>query len=145
MKNRTVRTTLIIIYLITVLSGLLFAGMYLFRDAFMPYHETAAGRPWEMIGDEYQVLILALMRVSGGGWLATAVSIVLLLIAAWRYKIHWPYIAIPVIGFSALIPSLMATLYVKANSPAEPPVFLAALLSGLLAVAFILALIYRTK
>lgn len=145
MKNKTIHVALFIVYLITALAGLIFASLYLFRGEFMPYHEVAVGKSWQMLNNEYQVLILALMRVSGGGWLATSVAILLLLFGPLRKGMYWPYYAIPIIGLAALIPSLVATLYVKIHSPADPPYLLAAVLSGLLIIALVISLICKHK
>lgn len=145
MKNKTVKIICTIIYSITAIAGFVFAAMYLFRPEFMPYHEVAVGRPWAEVSEEYQVLILALMRVSGGGWLATSVGILLLLLFPYRKGKFWAYLGIPAIGLSALIPTLMATLHVKENSPATPPYLLAVVLIGLLITTIILSLIFKKR
>jgi hypothetical protein len=106
---------------------------------------VAVGRPWAEVSEEYQVLILALMRVSGGGWLATSVGILLLLLFPYRKGKFWAYLGIPAIGLSALIPTLMATLHVKENSPATPPYLLAVVLIGLLITTIILSLIFKKR
>lgn len=145
MKNKTIRIFLIITYAITAAAGLIFAALYLFRGEFMPYHEVAVGKPWEMVSTENQVLILALMRVSGGGWLATSTAIILALLGPVRRGMFWPYFAIPLIALATLIPTLIATLYVKSNSPADPPYLLAAILSVFLLIALVLSLIFKNK
>ena len=61
-------------FIIVMLIGLLFAGMYLFRKEFMPYHSAAVGKSWSELDLEIRVLIIALMRVVGGGWLASSVA-----------------------------------------------------------------------
>jgi len=111
----------------------------------MPYHEVAIGKPWDEMGKEYRVLIIALMRVSGGGWLATSVGMLLLLLIPFRKGRYWSYFAIPAIGLSVLIPTLLATIIVKTQSTAVPPYILAAVLIGLLIIAIILSLIFRQK
>lgn len=145
MKSKTVKIICAIIYSITAIAGFAFAAMYLFRPEFMPYHEVAIGRPWAEVSEEYRVLILALMRVSGGGWLATSVGILLLLLIPFRNGKHWPYLGIPLIGLSALIPTLIATLHVKTNSPATPPYLLAVVLIVLLIITIILSLIFKKR
>ncbi len=51
-------------FIIVMLIGLLFAGMYLFRKKFMPYHADAVGKSWNELDREIRVLIIALMRVA---------------------------------------------------------------------------------
>ena len=145
MENKTVKIICIIIYCIAAITGFVFAIMYLFRVEFMPYHEVAIGRPWTEISEEYRVLILALMRVSGGGYVASSVGILLLLFIPLRNGKYWPYLGIPAIGLSALIPTLIATLYVKEHSSAIPPYLLAFALIILLITTIILALIYKKR
>ena len=67
MKIKAITIINAVLFIITTLSGFLFAGMYLFRPDFMPYHEVAIGMPWKDLPAELQVLIIALLRVGGGG------------------------------------------------------------------------------
>ncbi len=50
----------------------------------MPYHSEALGSSWSDVGPKTQVLILALMRVAGGGFLATGLAMFILLIIPFR-------------------------------------------------------------
>ncbi|MEN8225787.1 MAG: hypothetical protein ABFS05_10555 [Bacteroidota bacterium] len=145
MKNKTVKIFCAIIYSITALAGFVFAAIYIFRPEFMPYHAVAVGKEWAEMSSENQVLILALMRVGGGGWLATSVGILLLLLIPFRTNKFWPYLGIPAIGLSALIPTFSATLFVKLNSPATPPYLVAAILIVLLLITIVMSLIYKNR
>jgi hypothetical protein len=145
MKNITARILSIIVFILTIIAGLIFAALYLFRPEFMPYHEVAVGREWTEIDPSIQVLILALMRVSGGAFLTTSIALLFLMLVPLRNGKSWPFLAIPMIGLATLIPSMVATFSVKFNTPANPPYLLTAVLSGLLLIVFVLALIYRKK
>jgi hypothetical protein len=145
MKNKAVFIICLIIYIITALAGLLFAGMYLFRPEFMPYHEVAVGMPWHEVPAEFRILIIALLRVSGGGWLATSVGISVLTVYLLRgggYRAHY---ALQAIALSALVPTFIATLYVRQNTTANPPYLLAGVLIGLMVVVIMLVQIYKQK
>ncbi len=50
----------------------LFAAAYLKRSDFMPYHAQAVGLSWAEIEPRMQVLLMALIRVVGAGWIALA-------------------------------------------------------------------------
>ena len=118
---KSLRTIAYLCYGLVGLLGFVFAYIYLIRPEFMPYHADAVGASWNEIDASIKVLIIALMRVSGGGWLATSLSITLLLIARIKFqKIYFGF-ALVLVGLGGLIPTLYATLYVRANSPAVPP------------------------
>ena len=118
---KTLKTIAIAMYALVGLLGFVFAYIYLFRSEFMPYHAIAVGSSWADVDAGMKVLIIALMRVSGGGWLATSLSITLLLIARIKFQKVWLGAALVVVGLGCLIPTLYATLYVRGNSPADPP------------------------
>ncbi len=128
-------------YVLVAMLGFTFAFVYLTRPEFMPYHADAVGMEWNEVDANMKVLIIALMRVSGGGWLATSLSISFLLIAGRKFKKPWLKLALVSVGFAALIPSLWATLYVKSNSPADPPWLAAVVAIVFLLVAMVLDII----
>ena len=66
-------------YLLGFLFLITLALIYLFRSEFMPYHAVAVGQSWDDVDPAFQILILALMKVAGGGWFATAVATIILL------------------------------------------------------------------
>lgn len=59
-------------YLLAFFIVSLFAAAYLKRSDFMPYHGQAVGVPWAEIEPRMQVLLMALIRVVGAGWIALA-------------------------------------------------------------------------
>lgn len=142
---RLLKIVIMISYQIVALLGLGFAYMYLFRGEFMPYHSIAVGRSWAEVDPAMQVLILALMRVSGGGWLALSFALVFFSILTYRRNNIKLDFAGLVIGWAILIPTLYATLYVRANSPADPPWYAAAVAIAVLGIGFILAIIKDRK
>lgn len=114
-----------------------FGGVYLFRSEFMPYHADALGMDWNSVDRTVQVLILALMRVAGGGWLAVSLAIAILIKAQSRQELRW---AIPAVGLTASLPTLYATYYVAHNTPASPPWFAALIGIVLLVFGFLASL-----
>jgi hypothetical protein len=121
MKKRTVPAAAC--YLLTILVALAFAVMYLFRSEFMPYHAAAVGMAWSRLDPAFQTLFLALMRVCGGGWLAVAAAMSVLLAVPFRRNEAWSHWALPIVALCAAIPTLYATLLVKSRTPASPPWF----------------------
>lgn len=132
-------------YLLGSLILIILALIYLLRSEFMPYHAVAVGQSWVDIDPPFQILISALMKVTGGGWLASACSIGILLFIPFRKGMRWAYWAIPVIGLSTSLTSLYATIYVASNTPASPPWMAAMLGTILLVVGFIFSMIPEEK
>ena len=98
-----------------------FAAIYLLRPQFMPYHAVAVGMRWEEVAQPFQVLILGLMRVVGGGLLAAAFIGAVLLIWPFRQGASWVRWAIPAHGLIVACSSLWGTLYVQLKTPARSP------------------------
>lgn len=132
-------------YLLGCLPLLAFGLVYLFRAEFMPYHAIAVEQSWNEVEPAFQVLVLALMRVAGGGWVATATAIALLLFIPYRQGQGWTRWAIPAVGLPASLASLYATVSVTLNTPASPPWQAAALGVGLLAIGFLLSVVVSKK
>jgi len=145
MKSKCVFIISLIIYMLTALAGYLFAGIYLFRPEFMPYHEAAVGMPWHEVPSEYQILIIALLRVSGGGWLSASIAITVLVVYLIRGGGYWAHYGLQAIALSVLTPSFIAALYVRQNTAANTPYLLAGLLIALLIVVIILVQVFKQR
>lgn len=128
-----------ICYLLVLPPLIVFGLIYLFRSAFMPYHAVAVGHSWSDVDPAFQILILALMRVAGGGFLTTAVAMGIMLFKPFRQGRPWAYWAIPGVGLISLLSSLYATAYVTRHTPASPPWIAAGLGVLLLCTGLILS------
>ena len=74
-------------YMFSLILAVTFSLIYLFRPEFMPYHADAVGQSWSEVDPAFQILILALMRVTGGGMLAMSCAIGILLLKVFRQGI----------------------------------------------------------
>ncbi len=108
-------------YGITALASLVLGITYLVKSSFMPYHDAALAQSWSELGSNIQVLILALMRVAGGGWIAMAFIITALIIKPFWKDQQWALITLPLIILLFYIPNLWATLSVAMKTPGDPP------------------------
>jgi hypothetical protein len=126
-----------IVSIFCVASGIL----YLVRTRFMPYHEAAVGVPWTQLDPHLRALLLGLLRVAGGGLLAGGLALAVLLLVPFRAGETWPLWALPVIGLATVLPTLYATVYVRARTGANTPVWLSAAGLGLVALGAILSAI----
>ena len=122
-----------------------FGLIYLLRLEFMPYHAVAVGRSWTELDPASQVLILSLMKVVGGGFLASAFAMVIPLFTAFRNEQRWSFWAVPITGLIASLSSLYATITVAVNTPASPPWIAAVLGTVLLTIGFIFSILPDAK
>ena len=140
---KTLKLVIIICDGMVALLGFVFALIYLLRPEFMDYHAIAVHETWAEVDPGFQILIIALMRVSGGGFLGVSLAITMLLYIFLKQDKVWPITAIFFIGQSILIPTLYATLLVKYHTGANPPWIAAVIAIVILLVAWILALIRK--
>lgn len=132
-------------HLLASLIILSFGVIYLFRSEFMPYHAVAVGQEWSQLPASFQILIKALMKVTGGGWLASALAMLVLLVFPFKEGARWAYWAIPFIGLVSILPTLYAAILVAQSTPASPPWKVALIVAILLVVGLILSLISSSK
>ena len=123
-------------YSCVALISILFGLIYLTRNQFMPYHAEALGLSWSELSENMQVLILALMRAAGGGFLATGLAIFILLIIPFMVGDKWAIYAIPTISLCTSLGTLYATLLVKTKTPGKPPFVLSFLALALTIIGF---------
>lgn len=123
--------------------SILFGLIYLTKNQFMPYHAEALGLSWSELSENMQVLILALMKAAGGGFLATGLAIFILLIIPFRVGDRWTIYATPAVSLCTSLGTLYATLLVKNKTPGKPPVVLSFLALALTIIGFILSIIIK--
>lgn len=110
------------------------ALIYLLTPQLLPYQETAIGEPWSGLSLGLQTQFLSLLKVCGGGYLATAACLSVLLWIPFRRREAWARWAIPAIGMPAILTVNYAGLGIILHTPARPP-----LIAGPAAVVFLLA------
>jgi hypothetical protein len=115
--------------------------MYLLRSRFMSYHSAAVGLTWDEVDERFRILIIALLRVAGGGYLSASTATLFLLLIPFRQGQLWANWALLAIGLASMVPSLAATLLVKLKTPASPPWIAASCGLALVAAGFTLALL----
>jgi hypothetical protein len=131
-------------YLVALIS-LVFGVIYLTRSEFMPYHRQAVEVEWSEVNASVRVLILALMRAVGGGFLVTAFLITFLQYKSDILKLSWIPPLILTGGSVIILCNLYATLTLKMNTAASPPIFLLISTEILLVAAFLLRMTAKKK
>jgi hypothetical protein len=133
MKNHTGNLT--IYAAATIL--LVFGSIYLLKNSFMPYHSAALSLKWEEVDTATQFLILALMRVTAGGYLSLSFAIFFLQYRLSVDKLSWIPLLILIIGTICMVCSLYAELIISDNTPGQPPVILTIVGEIILIVGYI--------
>ena len=110
-------------YGIVALTSVAFGALYLVRSSFMPYHREAVGRPWQDLDPRLRALLLGLMRVAGGGLVASGLALAVLLAFPFRDGLAWSRWALFLIGLAATLPSLYATVSIRLRTGARTPVW----------------------
>jgi len=108
-------------YGVSMVASLFMGQLYLLSSEFMPYHADALSLEWGEVSPELKVLLLALMRVAGGGFLCVGIVLAFLLFFPFREDRIWARITLPLVIFSVYVPTLYATISVTLNSPATAP------------------------
>jgi len=115
------KNTSAILYWVVAAVSLIMGSIYLFSPEFMPYHAAAIGLQWGELEPTTQILFSALLRLAGGGWVAVAAAIAILLLFPFRRDRPWSFWALPVISLIFYVPNLYATIIVTLGTPATAP------------------------
>lgn len=109
------------LYFLVGVVSLIMAFKSLFSGKFIPFHEEAAGRPWNRVDAPLQLVIIALMRVSGLGFLVIALLLTIFPIV--NYFRHDPFVkyAIPVISFVYCTGLFFTNFYLHRQTKAATP------------------------
>ena len=123
---------------ITAAIHIAFGFIYLSADEFMGYHSVALSTAWEDLSSEFQVLILALIKLAGAaGLIAGCVS---LTIVTYFYNREYSPIAW-LAPFSAAVFQActhFAVYQVYTKTPGSPPLFWVSFGSFVLSVAVVM-------
>lgn len=115
------RSIVFVCYALNAVVSLVLGSVYLLKDTFMPYHESALGLGWSELGPSFRVLIEALMDVAGAGWIGVGLATAVLLIFPFREGKRWSRFLIPALLLTFYVPTLFATLKVLYYTPAQTP------------------------
>jgi hypothetical protein len=127
-----------------VLAALLCFGsgaIYIGRTEFMPYHAQVVGMPWTAITPKLQALVLGMMTVMGGAYLASGATLLWLLKPLLRAE-RWAAYAVLSNAILLWLPVLYITVSLRGISPsAQTPVAPTAILLSVLVLGGVLQLI----
>jgi hypothetical protein len=108
-------------FLLLLVAGAAWGVGFLLRTEFSSYHGAAAGVPWAAVPPNFQVVILALTRLAGGPWVATALAILVLLLVPFRRGARWALWAVPLLMLAQYVAPMPAMAHLSMHSAATPP------------------------
>jgi hypothetical protein len=126
-------------YLAAILIIASLALIYLFTPQLLPYQEKAIGVSWSELTTGVKIQFLSLLKVCGGGYLFTAISLAVLLFIPFKQGENWARWAIPAIGIPAISIVNYAGLTIILNTPGRPPLIAGPVAIVLLILGFILS------
>ena len=109
------------IYLFIGLIDLVLGIIYCTSDQFLSYHSQAVGASWQEVDVGTQTLILALMKVAGGGWLALGFLTIAFALGAFKNNSTLARWALPSGTVIFWMASLAATWSVYQKTGAQSP------------------------
>jgi hypothetical protein len=125
-------------YLVMGAVSIVVGVTYFTAKQFMPYHAQAVGTPWQEVDTGVQTLILALMKVAGGGWFVLGFLTIILALAEFRTRsavARWTLPMATLIFYSA---SLAATWGVYQETGAATPWELSLAMIGFALLALVI-------
>jgi hypothetical protein len=108
-------------YLLLTLAGAAWGVGFLMRSEFTPYHGAAAGMPWSEVPANFQTVILAMTKLAGGLWVASALCVLVVLLIPFRLGARWALWAVPLLMLVQYVAPMPAMVHLTANSPSSPP------------------------
>lgn len=117
------------------LIGFVFGLRYLRAREFMPYHAAVTGRSWREIEPGMQAVLLGMLRIVGGGFIAASLAVLWLSLALVQHAPWAPWALLSVV-LATGVPVLAVTRWLRRVQPeARTPVMpaAAALAIGVLA------------
>ena len=135
------------IYLIIGLINLVLGMIYFTSDHFLSYHSQAVGTSWQEVDSGTQTLILALMRLAGGGWLALGFLTIAFALGTFKTRSTLARWALPTGTVIFWMASLAATFSVYRETGAQTPwaPSLGLILSALVALLIDAPWSYRSR
>jgi hypothetical protein len=132
----------LIAFAVAALLALMFGARYVLTREFMPYHATVLGRPWSELEPRLQVIILGMLKVTGGGLLGYGFALLWLLLPLHRGE-GWAAWAALTMSAAALAPILYTVVWLRRIEPsAKTPVIPALLVLVLVAVGATIFLVH---
>jgi hypothetical protein len=144
-KRASSTTARIAIALYCLVGGgfLLQGARYLSADVLMDYHLAVLGVPWASLDDNYQVLLLGLLRGFGAGSFCMGLVVILLAMGPLRSGATWARWLTPITAGAYV--GLLYSVTSSALLPGAQPIAITAVLFGLVCLAVLCSWLDRSQ
>ena len=131
----------ICIYMLVGIVSIIMAFKSIFSTKFLPFHERAAGLSWDALESGLQSVVLALMKVSGLGFLVVALFLMLVPIISYGNSNMLLQLAVPSISLLFCVGLFLINyqLQIKtgANTPWKGSLYAATLIVIAIGISFV--------
>jgi len=128
------------IYLLSGIICLAMAFKCFTTGSFLPFHEKAAGVKWGSIDENLKRVILTILRISGSGFLVTAIVLILFPLVNIVKQDAFLDLAVPAIALAFSSCLSLFNYRLSRQTGSETPWKAAVMVTAMLVVAFILSL-----
>jgi hypothetical protein len=117
----TVRIIPVCLYMVVGIISLTMAYKNIFSNKFIPFQEQAAGKSWNDIEKGIQFVIIALMKVSGLGFLVVALLLMIFPIVNYLENNSFVQYAIPTISLLYCLGLFLSNYHLYVQTKAKTP------------------------
>lgn len=111
----------IVLYFIVGIISLIMAAKSLFSKKFISFHEKAAGQSLDSLDKPLQIVILALMKVSGLGFLVVALLLLIFPIINYFFTDNFTKFAIPAVSLIYCTGLFIINYYLYKHTKSKTP------------------------
>jgi uncharacterized protein YjeT (DUF2065 family) len=104
---------------LAALISIFFGIRYFLAKQFMPYHAVVAGKSWSELAPGVQTIILAMLRIIGGGFVTYGLALLWLLLPL-SARQPWAGWAVLTISAPTLLTTLYVTIALRRFAPSAP-------------------------
>lgn len=130
---------------LAALMVIVLGAVYLGRSSIMPYHLDAIETTWSDLDPRHRALYLAFFKGVGAGYLSAGLALLIIVLGPMRCGARWTLWAAPLVTFAGMVPLVGIILFVRAHTPADPPMAYPVLILVLSAIAVGLSLHARAR
>lgn len=127
------------IYLLGVLALVGSGVAYLLCQTLMPYHKEAIGMEWTDIPVASQLLLQAMIKAAGGGFLVTGIAVLIILVIPFRNGERWSIWAIPLLVALWAVPAAYGGFQAAKGTNASIPWWMLGVVLALAVVGSLLS------